>query len=428
MQSMMHFETGLRVLGWWEMPAEPARHHRGDAGFRRASLAMFAAGVSTFALLYAPQPLLPALAHGFGVSPAESSLTLAVSTAALALVLLPAGWLSDSWGRTRVMGLSMLASGVLGLLAAAAPNLEALLVVRALQGAALAGVPAVGMAYLAEEIDRGSRGASIGLYIAGNALGGMAGRLIGGTAAAHGWRIALVAVAVLSLLCAAAFWRLAPPSRHHVRSRFARRPALASLMVHLQDRGQLRLDAIGALLMGTFVAVYNAVGFRLEAAPYRLDEAAVAAIFLVYPIGSLSSTVAGRLADRFGRRRVLPPAVLVAAAGVAVTALRPLPLVVLGIAVLTIGFFAAHSVASSWVGRRAHTAPAQASALYLLAYYAGSSVAGPLGGAAWDAGRWPEVMTLAGVLLGTSLLVALRLRATPPLVPAAGRPGPTPAA
>jgi MFS transporter, YNFM family, putative membrane transport protein len=405
------------------MSAERTHHRRGDAGFRRASLAMFAAGVSTFALLYAPQPLLPALAHGFGVSPAESSLTLAVSTATLALALLPAGWLSDSWGRTRVMGLSMLAAGGLGLLAAAAPNLEALLVVRALQGAALAGVPAVGMAYLAEEIDRGSLGASIGLYIAGNALGGMAGRLIGGAAAAHGWRIALAAVAVLSLACAAAFFRLAPPSRHHVRSRFARRPALASLTVHLQDRGQLRLDAIGALLMGTFVAVYNAVGFRLEAAPYHLPEAAVAAIFLVYPIGSLASTVAGRLADRFGRRRVLPPGVLIAAAGVAVTALRPLPFVVLGIALLTIGFFAAHSVASSWVGRRAHTAPAQASALYLLAYYAGSSVAGPLGGAAWDAGRWPEVMLLAGVLLGTSLLVALRLRRTPPLVPpAAGRP------
>jgi YNFM family putative membrane transporter len=328
------------------------------------------------------------------------------------------------------MGLSMLASGVLGLLAAAAPDFATLLVVRALQGAALAGVPAVGMAYLAEEIDHASLGASIGLYIAGNALGGMAGRLIGGEAAAHGWRAALAAVAVLSLACATAFWRLAPPSRHHVRSRFAPGPALASLTVHLHDRGQLRLDAIGALLMGTFVAVYNAVGFRLEAAPYRLDEAAVAAIFLVYPIGSLSSTVAGRLADRFGRRRVLPPGVLIAAAGVAVTALRPLPLVVLGIALLTIGFFAAHSVASSWVGRRAHTAPAQASALYLLAYYAGSSVAGPLGGAAWDAGRWPEVMTLAGVLLGTSLLVALRLRRTPPLVPpAAGRPSAaTPAA
>jgi YNFM family putative membrane transporter len=101
-----------------------------------------------------------------------------------------------------------------------------------------------------------------------------------------------------------------------------------------------------------------------------------------------------------------------------VTASRPLPLVVLGIALLTMGFFAAHSVASSWVGRRAPTAPAQASALYLLAYYAGSSLAGPLGGAAWSAGRWPDVTALAAALLLTALAVALRLRATPPLRPA----------
>jgi MFS transporter, YNFM family, putative membrane transport protein len=200
-----------------------------------------------------------------------------------------------------------------------------------------------------------------------------------------------------------------------VRARFAPRRALSSITVHLRDRGQLRLDAMAALLMGTFVAVYNGLGFRLEAQPYGLSEAAIAAIFLVYPIGSLSSAVAGRLADRVGRRRVLPAAVTIAIAGVAVTALQPLPLVIVGITLLTIGFFAAHSVASSWVGRRAHSAPAQASALYLLAYYAGSSFAGPLGGAAWSAGRWDEVMAFAVLLLGLALLVALRLRVTPPL-------------
>jgi YNFM family putative membrane transporter len=401
------------------MPGPIAQHRRGEPGFRRASVAMFAAGVATFALLYAPQPLLPALTRDFDVSPAGASLALAVSTATLALALLPAGWLSDAWGRTRVMGLSMLAAAALGLLAAGAPSFGALLALRALQGVALAGVPAVGMAYLAEEIHAGSLGSSIGLYIAGNALGGMSGRLVcGALADTGGWRAGLAGVGILSLACAALFWRLAPPSRHHVRARFAPRAALDSLAVHLQDRGQLRLDAMAALLMGTFVAVYNAVSFRLEAPPYGLGEAAIAAIFLVYPIGSLSSAVAGRLADRVGRRRVLPAGVLVAIAGVGVTALHPLALVVLGIAILTIGFFAAHSVASSWVGRRAHTARAQAAALYLLAYYGGSSVAGPLGGAAWSAGRWPEVMALAVALLAGSLVVSLRLRATPPLVAA----------
>lgn len=406
------------------------RMQRGDPAFRRASLAMFAAGVSTFVLLYATQPLLPLLSRDFGVSPAGSSLTLALTTGTLALALLPAGWLSDAWGRGRVMTLALFASALLGLAAAAAPTFGVLLVIRALQGVALAGVPAVGMAYLAEEIHPQSLGSSIGLYIGGNALGGMSGRLIAGALADRGdWRLALLGVGLLSLVCAALFYRLAPASRHHTPRRFAVRRAVSSLSVHLRDRGQLSLEVMGALLMGTFVAVYNGVGFRLEAPPYGLGQAAVAAIFLVYPIGSMSSAIAGRLADRVGRRRVLPAGVAIAAGGVAVTALHPLPLVVAGIAILTIGFFAAHSVASSWVGRRARTAQAQASALYLFAYYLGSTVAGPLGGAAWSAGRWHDVMALAGCLLAIAFAVSLLLRATPPVavMPGGTRPARSPA-
>jgi len=130
--------------------------------------------------------------------------------------------------------------------------------------------------------------------------------------------------------------------------------------------------------MGAFVAVYNALSFRLVAAPYHLlSQVALAAVFLVYAIGSLSSRYAGLLADRIGRRAVLPAAIALAARGLALTNVSSLPLIIAGIAILTAGFFAGHSVASSWIGRCAHKSPAQASALYLLAYYIGSSIAGP---------------------------------------------------
>lgn len=392
------------------------RLRRGSAAYRRLSVAMFAAGLATFALLYTTQPLLPLLSRELDVTPATSSLTLAATTLGLALALLPAGWLSDAWGRTRVMKLSLLGSAALIIAAAASPSFGVLLVLRFLQGVALAGLPAVAMAYLVEEVHPSSLGSSIGLYIGGNAIGGMAGRLVGGAFAdVGGWRVSLLAVGTISLACTAVFLRLAPPSRHFTRRRFALRPTLGSLRDHLRDPGQLRLDAMAALLMGTFVAVFNGLSFRLEDAPYDLGQTAIAAVFLVYPLGSLSSAVAGRLADRIGRRAVLPVGVLIAGAGLALTLLQPLPAVILGIAVLTIGFFAAHSVASSWVGRRAERSPAQASALYLLAYYLGSSVAGPLGGVAWDAGGWNEVVLVGAVLLGLALVVSLRLRGTPPL-------------
>jgi YNFM family putative membrane transporter len=403
------------------MDEDFAGHRRGDRGFRRAALAMFAAGAATFMALHALQPLLPVLARELGVGPAGSSLLLAASTATLAIALLPAGWLSDAWGRTRVMGLALLALGLLGVLAAAAPGFASLLALRALQGIALAGVPGVAMAYLAEEIHESSLGTAIGLYISGNAIGGMAGRLLGGVMTEHGsWRIAVLGVSLISLAGALAFLRLVPASRRQRRRRVNARAAARSLRIHLRDRGQLRLDVLGALLMGTFVAVFNGLGFRLEAAPYHLGETAIAAVFLVYAVGSLASATAGRLADRFGAHRVLPAGILVALAGIGVTTLRPLALVVAGMSLLAIGFFAAHSVASSAVGRGARTAPAQAAALYLLAYYVGASVAGPLGGLAWSAGRWAGVAGLAATLLVTALLVSLKLGAAP-------RPAPRPA-
>lgn len=402
-----------------DVAGEDLRLRRGSDGFRELSIAMFAAGLATFALLYTTQPLLPLLSRELDVSPATSSLTLAVTSLGIAVALLPAGWLSDAWGRTRVMKLSLIGSAVLIIAAAAAPTFEVLLVLRGLQGVALAGLPAVAMAYLVEEVHPDSLGSSIGLYIGGNAIGGMAGRLVGGAFADFGgWRVSLLGVGLISLACTAVFLRLAPRSRFFVRRTFSARQTLTSLRAHLRDPGQLRLDAMAALLMGTFVAVFNGLSFRLEDAPYRLGETAIAAVFLVYPLGSLSSAVAGRLADRIGRRAVLPVGVLIAGAGLAITLLEPLPFVVLGIAVLTVGFFAAHSVASSWVGRRAGgtgSSPAQASALYLLAYYLGASVAGPLGGNAWDAGGWTEVVLVGAVLLALALVVSLRLRGTPPL-------------
>ena len=104
-------------------------------------------------------------------------------------------------------------------------------------------------------------------------------------------------------------------------------------------------------------------------------------------------------------------------AGLGLTLLRPLAASIAGIAVLTFGFFGAHSVVSSWVSRRALQAKAQASSLYLFFYYLGSSVAGSCGGFFWSAWGWPGVAALVGALLILALLIALRLAALPPLTP-----------
>ncbi|WP_244847591.1 MFS transporter [Caballeronia sp. SL2Y3] len=376
---------------------------RGSRAYWRAALALLFAGYATFSLLYCVQPLLPEFTKDFGVSPAVSALAVSVSTAALAVAIFIAGFVSESWSRHRLMTLSLLASSVLTVIAALLPNWHALLVVRALEGFALGGVPAVAMAYLAEEVHPEGLGLAMGLYVGGTAIGGMAGRVISGVLADFfGWRVAIGGIGVLGLLATLAFRSLLPPSR-----RFKPRRGVgfshhrSSLVGHLRHGGLPFLFLIGFVLMGSFVTVYNYVGYRLLGAPFGLNQTQIGAIFTVYLTGVVASPWSGKMADAFGRGRVLIAAIVLMMTGIALTLSMSLPVIIGGIACLTFGFFAGHSVASGWVGRLATQAKGQAAALYLLAYYLGSSLIGSYGGHFWTGFGWPGV---AGLIAGLLVL------------------------
>ncbi len=130
----------------------------------------------------------------------------------------------------------------------------------------------------------------------------------------------------------------------------------------------------------------------------------------------MSSTLAGTLADRIGRAPVMALGLGVALLGAGATLFAPLPAVVSGIALVTVGFFAGHGVASGTVGGFAGGNKAQAASLYLLGYYAGSSVLGTVGGAFWSAGRWPGVAGFVAALFAGAVLLAgaLHLRVRGP--------------
>lgn len=406
-------------------PAPPIL--RGEARFWRVSFALFFSGLATFALLYCVQPLLPEFVRAFALSPASASLSLSVTTAALAFAMFGAGALADAHGRKRVMALSLFAAATTTLAAALAPNWPALLACRALTGLALAGLPAVAMTYLAEEMDRSAVGLSIGLFIAGNTVGGMGGRIVAATlGAAAGWRPALAALGAASVACALAF-AFALPRERRAAPRAERIAIWPAIRMHCADPGLRLLFAFGFLVMGAFVTTYNYIGFRLASPPFSLSQTAIGFVFVLYLLGAVASTVAGDLSGRFGRRRVIAPAAALMPLGALATLSGALWLTLLGVALVTVGFFAGHSIASSWIGLRAATARAQASALYLFFYYAGSSLAGWAGGWALSLAGWPGVAAFVGLLACLACLVALRLaRVAPPAHFA--EPAPEPAA
>jgi MFS transporter, YNFM family, putative membrane transport protein len=203
---------------------------------------------------------------------------------------------------------------------------------------------------------------------------------------------------------------LLPPSRRFVkRTDLTLRHHLELWKAQLLHRRLPYVFGIGFLAMGAFVTIYNYAGFRLVAPPFNLSSTQCGLIFGAYLFGMVSSSSAGALADKLGRAPVVISGLVLFAVGLAMTVSASLVAVVVGIVLVTIGFFVTHSVASGWVGRLAGAGKGHAASLYLLAYYVGSSVLGSVGGSFWQHGAWTGVAIYVAVLLVACLVVVVRL-------------------
>lgn len=390
-------------------PASQAEqlHRPGTAGYRRLNLAMVLAGLAAFGLLYATQPVLPQLAAAYGVAPTLASLAVSASTGALALTVIPVVALARRHGRAAVMRGGLVASVLLTAAVAVAPDFASLVVLRALTGVALAAVAGVAMGHVGAEVHPAGLGSAMGLYVAGNSLGGVSGRLVtSGVSDLAGWRWGVLALAAAAAVVTVVFWRVLPGT---VCDDTVPRAGTAGAGRWPAPQVWL-VVVVPFTLMGGFVAVYNYLGFRLSDPPFSLPPGLLGLVFLAYLAGGVASAAAGRAADRWGRPGVLAAAVLVMLAGLALTLPDRLLLVVVGLVVLTAGFFAAHGTASGWAPAVAGPGRGtRASALYVAAYYGGSSIFGLLLGEAWSTAGWDAVAAAVAVLAGTALLATAAL-------------------
>jgi MFS transporter, YNFM family, putative membrane transport protein len=383
-------------------------HARGTAAYGRLLAALFCAGVATFAQLYSPQAVLPLISADLGVGAAGAALMVSASTVGLAIGVIPWSTLADRMGRVKAISISVTGATTVGLLVPFAPTFQLLLAGRLFEGLLVGGVPAIAVAYLTEEIDPLHAARAAGTFVAGTTIGGLTGRLVSSPVAEiAGWRIGVFTVAVLCGIAALCFVKLAPQPRGFVPSHRSGANPEGSLgqrlSANLRSRRQLTLFAQAFLLMGGFVALYNYLGFRLSGAPFYLPPFAVSLVFLAYLAGTWASSRAGAEATRFGRKAVLLVSIAVMIVGVAITLSDNVIAVLAGLVIATAGFFGAHSIAAGWTGRSAPVGKAQASSLYNLFYYGGSSVIGWFGGLAFDGYGWSAV---AATIIALAVIAA----------------------
>ncbi len=341
---------------------------------------MAAGGLASFALLYAPQPVLPQLAHEFQITPGHASLAIGVATGALAVAVIPLSLLSEVVGRRPVILTSVVVAALIGLSLPLVHDFRLLIVLRAMQGVALAGFPAVAMTYLAEH----GRPKAIGMLVAGNTFGGMIGRLLAGLSGTYRGGVGLVAI-FATLATGVLIWSL--PKRTEPVKRTARglRSAVTQPLLWA-------LYAVAFLGMGSFVAMYNAIGFRLAAPPLELSPQIASLVFLAYAIGGVNSATLG---SQSNRRKVLFGMLGLTAAGVLMTIPSHVVPIAIGFVLLTAGWFAAHAAAGAWVNTAARS-KGPASGLYSGAYYAGACVGGTIGTMIYAAWGW-SVLVAASV-------------------------------
>lgn len=362
---------------------------------RRLVMTLWCAGLAAFASMYAPQGLLPQIARDVNVGASQAALLISAATLGLALSVLPWAWVADRVGLRTAMRVAAASAAVCAVVVPFLSTFEAILAGRLMHGIALGGIPALAMT-LSHDIAVPSRAATIaGSYVAATSVGGLSGRLLAVPVADEfGWRASLLVLGVAVAVMMVAMIGLIPVSAPGGRTD----GALQTIRAHLRNRAVWPILVVGMLLSGAVMTVFNYLPFRLAAAPYELEPAVISLIFLTYLGGTAGSRATGWLGGRFGPPAVLGAAGALVVVGAVVTAAGQLPVIIAGVALLTIGFFVGHAVASSMVAARAETGRSQATALYTIAYYTGSSILGWVGGIAWAGGQWLAVALLVTVL------------------------------
>ena len=353
---------------------------------------LFAAG-AMFAVLYSTQAILAALARDFGISPSQAGLTIGVVIAALALGSWFWGPLSDRIGRRASL---VLASGAVVLptaLIAFAPSFEVLLALRAVQGLCLPGLLTVGVPYVTEAYSPALGSRAMGYYIAALVAGGLVGRVgVALLAAASSWRVALGTLALAPLASAVVMRRGLPPEDEGAR-RTTRISAREARRV-LANPALLAATITGSALFFAFTGTFSYVDFRLEGPPFDLAPGLTGLVFLVWVMGA-AGPAAGRLADRAGWRAVALGGLVCAASGIGLSLTSALPLVIGGLALVTLGNFSGVTAAQLGVAGSTEQDRGLASALYFSAYYLSGAVGSYLPGLAYQAWEWPGVAALA---------------------------------
>jgi MFS family permease len=374
-----------------------------------AAAAVTLCGACAFLELYCTQPLLPLLSHLFHASKTAVGMTVSAATLGVAISAPIFGALTERLARKRVIVASILGVSIPTLLAATSASLAQLIFWRFLQGIMVPGIIAVVVTYIGEEWPPNRIALIMSFYVSGTALGGFAGRVSAGILADHvSWRASFLVLGAASLAGAAAVAAWLPHGRHRAVAPQSSPAFPDQVRLMFLTRRLIATFAVGFNVLFSLVGVFTWITFYLAAPPFSLSTTALSSLFFVYLIGLVVTPAAGYLITRVGLRAGIGGAICCSIAGVLLTLVHSLPVVILGLTMLSSGVFIAQTASQSHL-RIASPPGARVTAagLYLTCYYLGGTAAGVVPGVFWALGKWPACVAFIVAMQVIALSIAL---------------------
>ena len=372
-----------------------------QAGQQASRLIVWLIGFFAFLNVYSMQAVLPMVMQDFHASPMQAGLTVGATVLAVALVSPFMGMLSDAFGRKVIICASLFALTLPTALIPVAGSLNALIFLRFLQGLAVPGIVVVLIAYLSEEFHSGGVARMTATYVGGTVMGGFCGRFITGHAG-HllGWRGAFVTLSIMNFLGALLVVWLLPPSRCFVANRNIR-GGFNTLWRHLHHKRLMAACAVGFCVLFSLVGTFTYVNLHLASSPFNLSSAGLANVFSVYLVGVFVTPLAGPYVVRLGFLRSLMGALALSAAGLLMTLLPSLSVVIIGLTVCSTGVFICQSATLSAIAQNVSEGRSLATGIYYMSYYAGGAAGTLVAGMAYEGWGW------GGSVLSIALMQAL---------------------
>lgn len=327
--------------------------------------------------IYVTLPLGSLLADAFQASPARAAWASSAFTSAYALGFLLFAPLSERLGRWPVMFWGLLALGLITPLLGLAQDLSVLIVLRAVQGLAAATFAPTVMIYITESFPPQRRVAAMGLVSTGFLVSAIAGQLFSSAVSGYwDWRYVFYIHGSLCL-AAALLTGVFVPRGTAVRTRASLAALYRQLPAQFLNKRLVLCYLICLTVLLSFVGMYTIFQEDLTKPPFTLTAAQLMQVRAAGLAGMILSPFAGRLAARFGFKRMLQAGLLLAAAGLAAAGLSStLPLLV-GMSIVYIaGISLLIPVLISLIGLLAGEQRGPAITVYSLMLFTGAS-AGP---------------------------------------------------